>query len=80
MYGKSACPVLRGAGVQLEYGRDIVAPPRKQAANGENKRRPVAPGDSRLLEVRCIGPGMGSSVGMWRSRFCRMSSPRTKNA
>ena len=29
--GKAACPVLRGAGVQLGYGRDIVAPPRKQA-------------------------------------------------
>ena len=24
------------------YGRDIVAPPRKQAANRENKHRPVA--------------------------------------
>ncbi len=46
MYGKSACPVLRGAGVQLKYGRDIVAPPRKQAANREHKRRPVASGDS----------------------------------
>ncbi len=46
MYGKSACPVLRGAGVQLEYGRDIVAPPRKQAANREHKLRPVALGDS----------------------------------
>ena len=29
MYGKSACPVLRGAGVRLAYGRDIVAPSRK---------------------------------------------------
>jgi len=60
MYGKSACPVLRGAGVQLEYGRDIVAPPRKQAANREHKLRPVAPGDSCLLEgnlamVACLG-------------------------
>ena len=52
MYGKSACPVLRGAGVQLEYGRDIVAPSRKQTANGEHKHRPVAPGDSCLLEER----------------------------
>jgi len=50
MYGKSACPVLRGAGAQLEYGRDIVAPSRKQAANREHKLRPVAPGDSCLLE------------------------------
>ncbi len=32
MYGKSACPVLRGAGGQPAYGRDTVAPPRKQAA------------------------------------------------
>jgi hypothetical protein len=60
MYGKSACPVLRGAGVQLEYGRDIVAPSRKQTANGEHKHRPVAPGDSCLLEgnlamVACLG-------------------------
>ena len=50
MSGKSACPVLRGAGVQPEYGRDTVAPPRKQAANREHKRRPVALGDSCLLE------------------------------
>ncbi len=50
MYGKSACPVLRGAGGQPAYGRDTVAPPRKQAANREHKRRPVALGDSCLLE------------------------------
>jgi len=30
MYGKVACPVPRGAGDQPGYGRDIVAPPRKQ--------------------------------------------------
>ena len=79
MYGKSACPVLRGAGVQLEYGRDIVAPSRKQTANGEHKHRPVAPGDSCLLEERFIGPEMGSSVGMWQSRSCPMSSLETRN-
>ena len=50
MYGKAACPVLRGAGVQPKYGRDKVAPPRKQAANGEHKHRPVAFG--RLLPTR----------------------------
>ncbi len=50
MYGKSACPVLRGAGVQPGYGRDTVAPPRKQAANGEDEHRPAAPGGSCLLE------------------------------
>ena len=60
MYGKAACPVLRGAGVQPKYGRDKVAPPRKQAANGEHKHRPVALGDSCLLEgnlamVACLG-------------------------
>ena len=30
MYGKAACPVPRGTGDQPGYGRDIVAPPRKQ--------------------------------------------------
>ncbi len=60
MSGKAACPVLRGVGVQLKYGRDIVAPPRKQAANREHKHRPVALGDSCLLEgnlamVACLG-------------------------
>ncbi len=79
MSGKAACPVLRGAGVQLEYGRDIVAPPRKQAANREHKRRPVAPGDSCLLEVRSIGQEMGSLVGTWRSRSCLRNSPKMKN-
>jgi len=48
--GKAACPVLRGAGEQLRYGRDLVAPPRKQAENRENKRFPVALGGSCLLE------------------------------
>jgi hypothetical protein len=36
MYGKSACLVLGGSGVRLVYGRDIVAPSRKQATNREN--------------------------------------------
>ena len=31
-----------------------MAPPRKQAANGEDEHRPVAAGDSCLLEARCI--------------------------
>ncbi len=61
-------PVLRGAGVQLKYGRDIVAPPRKQAANREHKLRPVAPGDSCLLEARCTGPGTSSSAVKWLSK------------
>jgi hypothetical protein len=30
MYGKAACPVPRGTGDQPGYGRDIVAPSRKQ--------------------------------------------------
>ena len=65
MYGKSACPVLRGAGVQPGYGRDIVAPPRKQAANGEDEHRPVALGDSCLLEDRSIfrAPDDGLQLG-----------------
>jgi len=40
MYGKSACTVLGGTGVQLEYGRNIVAPSRKQTANRENQLLP----------------------------------------
>ena len=78
MYGKAACPVLRGAGVQLEYGRDIVAPPRKQAANGENKRRPVAPGDSCLLEEKSTGRRTSSCTGTWPSRCCERTSLRTR--
>ena len=79
MYGKAACPVLRGAGVQPKYGRDKVAPPRKQAANGEHKHRPVALGDSCLLEGRYIGRETESSNGTWRSRSCLTSSPKMKN-
>jgi hypothetical protein len=48
--GKSACPVLGGAGEQLGYGKDLVAPPRKQAGNRENKHFPAASGGSCLLE------------------------------
>ena len=80
MSGKAACPVLRGAGVQLEYGRDIVAPPRKQAANGENKRRPVAPGDSCLLEAKFIEPGTRNSAGTLPSKSFPRSLYGTKNA
>ncbi len=32
------------------YGRDIVAPPGNQAANGEHKRQPVAMGVPGLLD------------------------------
>ncbi len=79
MYGKSACPVLRGAGVQLEYGRDIVAPSRKQAANREHKLRPVALGDSCLLEVRSIGLSIQSSGATSLSKSYPKSSPKTEN-
>ena len=48
--GKAACPVLGGAGEQLRYGKDLVAPPRKQAENGENKYFPTASRGSCLLE------------------------------
>jgi hypothetical protein len=48
--GKAACPVLGGAGEQLGYGKDLVAPPRKQAGNRENKHFPAASGGSCLLE------------------------------
>ena len=61
MYGKSACPVLRGAGVQLGYGRDVGAPPRKQAANGEHKHLPVALGDSCLLEGLSTRPSSSTA-------------------
>ena len=57
--GKSACPVLGGAGEQLRYGKDLVAPPRKQADNGENKHFPAASGGSCLLEK---GKSMGQSI------------------
>ena len=32
------------------YGRDLVAPPGNQAANGEHKLRPAALGETRLLD------------------------------
>ncbi len=48
----SASTVLRGAGAQLMYGRDIVAPPGNQAANGEHKHRPAASGGPSLLDRR----------------------------
>ena len=60
MFGKAACPVLRGAGVQLAPGQDIVAPPRKQAANREHKHCPPAPGVSCLLDGRSIRPARSS--------------------
>jgi hypothetical protein len=53
--GKAACPVLGGAGEQLRYGKDIVAPSRKQADNRENKYFPVASGGSYLLEKKATG-------------------------
>ena len=48
----------------------IVAPPRKQAANGEDEHRPVAVGDSCLLEGRSIRPPIPSWAGRWRSKSC----------
>ena len=50
MYGKSASPVLRGAGEQLVYGHNIVAPPGNQAANRENKPCPAALEGPGLLD------------------------------
>jgi hypothetical protein len=41
---------VRGEG-QPEYGRNHVAPPGNQAANGEDKHRPVALEGTRLLDI-----------------------------
>jgi hypothetical protein len=65
MYGKAACPVLRGAGVQLRYGPDIVAPPQKQAENRENKRGPV------VSEVSCLLEGSGYKMQGCRNQGFR---------
>lgn len=54
--GKAACTVLRGAEVQLWYGRDNVAPPGNQAENREDKAHPTTMGVSSLLTKRqCAG-------------------------
>jgi len=53
----SASTVLRGAGAQLIYGRDAVAPSGNQAANGEHKHRPVASGGPSLLDRRVCNFG-----------------------
>ena len=52
----SASTVLRGASIQLRYGRNSVAPPGNQAENRENKPRPVASGGTRLLDTRTQKP------------------------
>jgi hypothetical protein len=42
--GKPLVRFCEGSGYNSGHGRDIVAPPRKQAANRENKLRPKVTG------------------------------------
>jgi hypothetical protein len=48
--GKAACPVLGGAGVQLVYGRDIVAPSGNQTETENTNFTPEALEDPSLLD------------------------------
>jgi len=48
--GKPLVRFCEGQENNCRYGKDLVAPPRKQAANRENKYFPVASGGSCLLE------------------------------
>jgi len=48
--GKPLVRFCEGQENNCRYGKDLVAPPRKQAENRENKYFPIASGGSCLLE------------------------------
>ena len=57
-----------------------MAPPRKQAANREHKHRPVALGDSCLLEGRSTKRGIHDSTVRWPSKSFPNTLPRVPSA